>query len=438
MTESRSNNFERISLLASSMGGAFFLIWGTGLWFGSILVNADMLGFLGLAGAIVVVLQLISGGNRLVSVFAVLFSLKALVLQMYWPEAVRFGVPLLVGISLILVIAGLIRNFHHIGAFLVLSGAMSGALLSGLLSDFHMPVTNGVILVGAALEFLTGRMRIRSGGDGKTIYRRMIVIVVVPCTMVFIGGMSGRTWICNTIILMGYVVFAAESLKTPVLIWLDPFHHELRKRLAAFAATLPAGTRVLDAGAGESQYSQFFGHCTTVGVDLAVGDADWDYSALDIVGDLHAIPLHDGAMDAVVCTVTLEHLHSPWLALEEMGRVVRTGGSGFFVVPFMWELHQEPHDYFRYSPHAIRHLADLSGFDVMEIIPMGGLFRVLHYRFASLLKHARRRPLLLVTILPFLPVIGGYLLISGIVDRVWKLCDHTLGYTVILTKRGEP
>ncbi len=215
---------------------------------------------------------------------------------------------------------------------------------------------------------------------------------------------------------------------------LDPFHREIRKRISKFAEAIPAKALILDAGAGEGQYHEYFAHCHLIGLDATIGDENWDYSALDVVGDLHHIPLRDESVDGVLSVVTMEHLHSPWVAMAEMARVTRTGGRGFFVVPFLWEAHQEPNDFFRFTEHGFARLAEDAGFSVEELVPMGGLFRVFHYRTASLLKSAVRHPLLFVLLLPFLPILLGYLILSEPVDRMWKLCDHTLGYTAILIR----
>lgn len=215
---------------------------------------------------------------------------------------------------------------------------------------------------------------------------------------------------------------------------LDPFHREIRRRISAFAGTVPKGVFLLDAGAGEGQYHELFSHCRLIGLDAAIGDENWDYSALDVVGDLHKIPLKDASVDGVVSVVTMEHLHSPWLAMAEMARVTRPGGRSFFVVPFLWEMHQQPNDFFRFTKYGFMKLAKDAGFRVESIVPMGGLFRVFHYRTASLLKSAVHHPLLLLLLLPFLPILSAYLLLSELVDRIWKLCDHTLGYTIILIR----
>ena len=215
---------------------------------------------------------------------------------------------------------------------------------------------------------------------------------------------------------------------------LDPFHREIRQRISAFAETIPGNALLLDAGAGEGQYHELFTHCRLIGLDAAIGDANWDYSALDIVGDLHRIPLKDASVDGVLSVVTMEHLHSPWLAMAEMARVTRPGGRGFFVVPLLWEEHQQPNDFFRFTEYGFTRLAEEAGFRVESLVSMGGLFRVFHYRTASLLKSAVRHPLLLVLLLPFLPILLGYLILSEPVDRIWKLCDHTLGYTAILIR----
>src|SRR5262244_2014540 len=65
--------------------------------------------------------------------------------------------------------------------------------------------------------------------------------------------------------------------------------------------SVPAGARVLDAGAGEGRYRPEFSHTRYVGIDLGVGDTAWDYSRLDAIGDLIHLPFPDNTFDAAIC-----------------------------------------------------------------------------------------------------------------------------------------
>ena len=68
------------------------------------------------------------------------------------------------------------------------------------------------------------------------------------------------------------------------------FEGQIEDAVAAFARALPAEARVLDAGSGEGQYRLHFARQLYTGVDLAVGDAAWDYSQVDALADLTALP----------------------------------------------------------------------------------------------------------------------------------------------------
>ena len=70
------------------------------------------------------------------------------------------------------------------------------------------------------------------------------------------------------------------------------FEAAIEDAVARFAQTLPAGARVLDAGAGECPHARYFTRQRYFGVDLAVGDRAWDYSRLDALADLACLPLH--------------------------------------------------------------------------------------------------------------------------------------------------
>jgi SAM-dependent methyltransferase len=143
----------------------------------------------------------------------------------------------------------------------------------------------------------------------------------------------------------------------------------------AAAETLPPGSTVLDAGAGECAYKPFFAHCEYQAVDLAVGEDRWNYSHLDFVAPLDDLPMADGCYDAVLCTQVLEHVPNPGDCLLELLRVLKPGGRLFLTVPMAHPEHQVPYDYYRYTSYGLRYLLDQAGFDApVQLEPMGGIF----------------------------------------------------------------
>lgn len=80
-----------------------------------------------------------------------------------------------------------------------------------------------------------------------------------------------------------------------------------------------------------------------------------DY-APDIVGDIHALPMADNSVDALICIAVLEHIEDPLLAMKEMRRVLKPGGTLFLYVPFLYYYHAEVgyyHDYWRYTKDSL-------------------------------------------------------------------------------------
>src|ERR1035437_4268636 len=78
------------------------------------------------------------------------------------------------------------------------------------------------------------------------------------------------------------------------------FESQIEDAVAAFARALPAGARGLDAGSGGVQDRPRLPRQRYCGVDLAVGDATWDYSRIDALADLTALPFRAGTFDAAV------------------------------------------------------------------------------------------------------------------------------------------
>jgi len=161
------------------------------------------------------------------------------------------------------------------------------------------------------------------------------------------------------------------------------FEAAIEEAVAAFAAGLPAGVRVLDAGAGEVRHARYFARQRYFGVDLAVGDRTWNYSRLDAVADLARLPFADGCFDAAINIVTLEHVREPQSVLCEIARTLAPAAPLLAIVPHEWEVHQAPHDYFRFTRHGIAYLLESAGMVDIEIRPVGGYFRMLARRLMN-------------------------------------------------------
>jgi SAM-dependent methyltransferase len=205
--------------------------------------------------------------------------------------------------------------------------------------------------------------------------------------------------------------------------------HEVR----TFASSIPSNGRVLDAGAGEGKHAEYFRHCRYTGVDLAVGSPDWDYSGLESLADLSAMPFPDGTFRGAVNIVVLEHTREPARVLAEISRVLEPGGRLLLIVPHEWEVHQSPHDYFRFTRHGMAWLLSQSGLTASEIRPIGGYFTLLARRLLNALNFFQGG--LRWVLFPFVAVTSGVLaVILPSLDFLDTEKNFTLGYVCIAEK----
>lgn len=73
--------------------------------------------------------------------------------------------------------------------------------------------------------------------------------------------------------------------------------------------------------------------------------------------------------DIILCLNVLEHVYEYQKAIENMYRALKVGGKLIVVVPAFYPLHDEPHDYWRFTEHSLRKL--FSGFSKVEITHKG-------------------------------------------------------------------
>jgi SAM-dependent methyltransferase len=144
--------------------------------------------------------------------------------------------------------------------------------------------------------------------------------------------------------------------------------------VARQARSLASEARVIDIGAGDAPYRELFAAQRYVTLD----HAETDHSGkVDLLGSADSIPADAGSFDVVLCTQVLEHVPDPQRAMREFHRVLVPGGLLLATVPFVWEEHEAPHDYYRYTRWGIEHLLQQAGFGQAEVRPRTDSFTTL-------------------------------------------------------------
>lgn len=91
----------------------------------------------------------------------------------------------------------------------------------------------------------------------------------------------------------------------------------------------------------------------------------------DVIGSIYETGLENASVDAVVCTEVFEHLADPFAAIAEIKRILKPGGIFIGSTPFLFKVHGDPDDYFRYTESALRNVI-LKDFSKVELFSMGG------------------------------------------------------------------
>lgn len=161
-----------------------------------------------------------------------------------------------------------------------------------------------------------------------------------------------------------------------------------RRSIAGFvqavARILPAGVRVLDVGAGDAPFRELFAHADYVTNDWS-GSPHELAGTVDVIASADALPLPDESFDVVLATQVFEHVVDLPGVLAESARVLRPGGALHATVPLLWEMHEMPHDYRRFTTAGLRLLLEEAGFVDIQVWPRNDAFTSL----AQLMLNAR-------------------------------------------------
>lgn len=128
---------------------------------------------------------------------------------------------------------------------------------------------------------------------------------------------------------------------------------------------------MLDYGCGGQPYRSLFETKITqyIGADVV---AEKGISLDLVIPPGGPLPLENNSVDTVLSTQTLEHVYDFQYYIAECYRVLRPEGQLILTVPMQWRMHEQPHDYWRFTKNGVGKLLLDSGFSSYSITACGG------------------------------------------------------------------
>lgn len=218
--------------------------------------------------------------------------------------------------------------------------------------------------------------------------------------------------------------------------WHNWLVYDLNDHYLSNHSALYQGT-MIDLGCGESPYQTYFMQF----IDRYVG-VDWEGSnhttKETVLADLNElIPLDNDIADTIVSFSVIEHLYNPQQMLNEAYRILKPNGHIILQSPWQWWVHEAPHDYFRYSPYALKYMFEQAGFKNIMITPQAGFFTTWILKFNYFSTRFIRGPKLLKKIITALAIpfwAAGQLVAPYLdkLDKNWQA--ETIGFVVTAKK----
>jgi SAM-dependent methyltransferase len=149
--------------------------------------------------------------------------------------------------------------------------------------------------------------------------------------------------------------------------FINPFYFARRaiyKNIKYYSKYITGAT--LDIGCGSKPYESLFPDSRYTGMDIEVSGHKHADSQIDVFYNGTEIPFSDNSFDSIICFEVLEHVFNPDEFLKEAFRVLKPGGNALFTVPFIWDEHEQPYDFARYSSFGLKSLFAKNGFKICD------------------------------------------------------------------------
>jgi len=190
--------------------------------------------------------------------------------------------------------------------------------------------------------------------------------------------------------------------------------------------------KLLDIGCGSKPYRELLSPFIKEHIGLDHEGTAHDKTKIDLFGTAYCIPVENNSFDSVLCSAVLEHLEESEKAIRECYRILKTAGYALYTVPFIWHLHEEPRDYYRFTKYGLKYLFEKVGFEVVELKALSGFWVTFGQLFVYNLFRFNRGPIKWLKI-----IVGVGLIIqlcAYLLDQIDKTEEWTWMYLIVAKK----
>ncbi len=137
--------------------------------------------------------------------------------------------------------------------------------------------------------------------------------------------------------------------------------------------------KLMDFGCGAKPYKSLFTNVSEyVGVDYQGEGHSHASEQIDFFYDGVTLPFGNDTFDAVFSSEVFEHIFNLEEILPEINRVMKPGGKILITCPFVWNEHEVPIDYARYTRFALQYLLKKNNFNVLVTDKSGDFLSVIY------------------------------------------------------------
>lgn len=131
--------------------------------------------------------------------------------------------------------------------------------------------------------------------------------------------------------------------------------------------------RLLDVGCGKRPYALIYDRLVDTSIGTEVAFSPHGTHAADLICFAEALPFPDHQFDTILCTEVLEHTCQPFQAMRELARLLKPNGYLILSVPFIYPIHEAPHDHWSFTSHGLTVLCHDAGLELVQMTPKGGV-----------------------------------------------------------------